>query len=111
LFQAFIDAINQDISNNYNSDNQYDIGSDMIIVSDPYISFSFASGKARFVLHPLVVDVSEGSSAEEEIVTEYDPNGTDISINRVGVGKSCKTNRNYAVDLVYKDEFKRTTTV
>lgn len=110
-FEAFIEAINLDIANNYNANNEYDIGSDMVIASDPYISTSYDSGVASFTLNPLVIDVADGSSAEEEIETTYIANDTLINIFRTGSGKSCKTNRNYQVDLVYKDEFKRSSTV
>lgn len=111
LFEEFIAAINLDIANNYNSNNEYVLEEGMVVTSDPYISVSFSSGVAIFRLHPLIIDVAIGSSAEEEVETRFLPESTDISISRLGNGKSCKTNRNYSVDIVYKDEFKRTTTV
>lgn len=111
LFIEFISAINQDILNNYNANNEYDIGAGMIVASNPYIEIIYLSGVANFILYPLVIDVETGTSAPETKNTQFLPSGTEITITRNGIGKSAKTNRNYAVDIVYKDEFKRTTTV
>lgn len=111
VFIEFINAINLDILNNYNANNEYNIGVGMIVVTNPYIEIITLSGFANFVLYPLVIDVETGTSAEETLLTQFIASGTDITITRSGTGKSCKTNRNYAVDIVYKDEFKRTTTV
>lgn len=110
LFINFIGAINIDIANNYNSANEYDIGVGMVVYTDPFIEIIYSSNKAHFILNPLVIDTDAGGSPQAKN-TQFAPNGTEITINRAGIGKSAKTNRNYAVDIVYKDEFKRTTTV
>jgi len=110
-FISFITAINNDIANNYNNEDQYVIEAGNVITQDPYIATNYDVGVASFTLYPLITDVDGGPSAPEEKETQYVANDTDISVFRTGLGKSCKTNRNYQVDLVYKDEFKRYSTV
>lgn len=110
-FEEFITAINNDILNNYNADSAYDIGAGNVITQNPSIVTSYNTSVLSITLNPLIVDVDGGPSNPDIKSTLFTANSTAINVFKTGNGKSCKTNRNYQVDLVYKDEFKRASTV
>lgn len=106
-FESFLEAINIDIANNYDYTPS---NPSLIVIDDPQISVSYSGGEASFVLSPAVLDVSEGSSSPQNEPALWSE-GTELIMTETLQGPSCHTNRGYEVGLVYKDEFKRSTTV
>ena len=106
-FQSFISAINQDISNNYD----YDLDPSKVVVQDPYIEVSYLSGIAHITLFPLIIEEIVDPVAPEIIETNFVEEDTELSLTKTGQGLSCKTNRSFEAGVIYKDEFKRATTV
>lgn len=109
-FEIFFGVINSDYVTNYNTNQAYEVTDGWVVTVETELQYAIVGGVPTFTVTPVTFEDTFNSNEVHVVDTSFSET-TAMDIASSSNAKSCKTNRDYEVGIVYEEGYNRKCTV